>query len=86
MARGGAGDVCALGELEAEGGGNIKQELCVLSSQRLDRTPPKPNEFFLCVGVRACMCVCGSPTPSCIHRHSLLYTLGFRPSCVTFVY
>lgn len=39
-----------VGELEAEGGGNIKQELCVLSSQRLDRTPPKPNEvFFVCV-------------------------------------
>lgn len=72
IARGRAGDVCVLVELEAEGGGNIKQELCVLSSHRLDRTPPKHNEVFFFVS--------GSPTQLCTHIHIHYYTfLKFEP-------
>lgn len=42
--------VCMRSELDAEGGGgNIKQRFCVLSSNCLDRTPPRPNEVFVCI-------------------------------------
>lgn len=42
--------MCVLGDWESEGGGgNIKQRFCVLSSHCLDRTPPRPNEVFVCL-------------------------------------
>lgn len=72
--------VWMLGELVAEGGGgNIKQRFCVLSSHCLDRTPPRPNEVFVCLYLSLLR----------THRHTRHHTswilVGLQSSCETFL-